>query len=154
MTKRDWKPGDVAMVTTRHGEHQGQHTSGGHWFVNRLGGMFSSGRQVIDVRPLVVIDPEDEDEMQRVVDALYAKGSRQFSLHLDWCEVQAALRSLVAPSKPDEPLGLGAVVEDAEGRRWVRAPRESRCDWHCQELGPTKWSVIAAVKVLSEGVPS
>ena len=34
--------------------------------------------------------------------------------------MQAALRSLVAEPEPEEPTGLGAVVKDGRGWRWMR----------------------------------
>jgi hypothetical protein len=67
--------------------------------------------------------------------------------------MQAALRSLIAPPKPPEPQGLGAVVEDAEGRRWVRV--NALIPWP-YEKGDTRvsWTAVAPapVRVLSEGV--
>ena len=70
--------------------------------------------------------------------------------------LQAALRSLVTPPKPDEPQGLGAVVEDAEGRRWVRVNETLRAVWRPVDASTSNsfrnYPDIAAVKVLSEGV--
>lgn len=63
----------------------------------------------------------------------------------------------ITPPKPEEPLGLGAVVEDAKGKRWVRG-RDSNCHWYPETgfdrtVGPwAPWAEIAAVKVLSPGV--
>ena len=64
--------------------------------------------------------------------------------------VQTALRSLIADPKPAEPMGLGAVVEDADGKRWLRSGSESW--WRVDMMAASDWSGIAAVKVLSEGV--
>ena len=64
------------------------------------------------------------------------------------------------PPKPAEPTGLGAVVEDAEGKRWTRvepaANATSRNPWYpadCDEQ-PEEYADIDAVRVLSEGVPA
>lgn len=56
------------------------------------------------------------------------------------------------PSKPDEPTGLGAVVEDAEGADWHRT-REGR--WIAEDGLRSRaggWDHIAAVRILSPGV--
>lgn len=73
--------------------------------------------------------------------------------------VREAMRSFTPP-KPDEPLGLGAVVEDDEGEKWVRAGISHRKadDWRCVEghhVGYwSEWFNLNAVRVLSEGVTS
>ncbi len=62
------------------------------------------------------------------------------------------------PPKPDEPQGLGAVVEDAADHRWTRIyPGVGEGEaWYCDDArGRAQWehwANIAAVKVLSEGV--
>ena len=59
------------------------------------------------------------------------------------------------PPKPAEPTGLGAVVEDAEGVRWVRTPRDPMPWRSAQEtVMAARWVGINAVRVLSEGVPA
>jgi hypothetical protein len=81
--------------------------------------------------------------------------------------VKDALCSLLpVPPKPEEPTGLGAVVEDATGRRWVRGsdcPSEGTSEspfavWKKSDAltstGPASYNEIAVVKVLSEGVTS
>lgn len=74
------------------------------------------------------------------------------------------LREFAKP-KPDEPTGLGAVVEDAEGVKWVRLGRPGddptaddwrRAGWTSGDESERVWHFYAdidAVKVLSEGVP-
>jgi len=64
------------------------------------------------------------------------------------------------PPKPAEPTGLGAVVEDADGMRWVQA-RAEEYPWRpsvAVEIGAgplyKPWDQIDAVRVLSEGVPA
>jgi hypothetical protein len=112
-------------------------------------------------RPVVVIDPEDREQVERLArdnyDLIHKPGAfdalSQMSQDAYVEFMQAALRSLIAPPKPPEPQGLGAVVEDAEGRRWVRV--NALIPWQ-YEKGDTRvsWTAVAPapVRVLSEGV--
>ena len=77
-----------------------------------------------DVR-VVVIDPEGREQAARLLAAYTTSVQAPFRAPGepdDWRtdRMQAALRSLLAPPKPDEPQHLGAVVEDTDGTRWVR----------------------------------
>ena len=59
--------------------------------------------------------------------------------------------------KPEEPKGLGAVVKDRDGNRWVRVdpnPGDNLLGAWESEFSPTNktYSAIDAVEVLSEGV--
>jgi len=111
-----------------------------------------SDSSVIDVRPLVVIDPEDFEQAERLARAFVAgwggcDGGMAGAMH-------TALNTLIAPSKPAEPTGLGAVVEDAEGKRWVRGP-EGVHPWVTDLQHSALWfgyDEVDAVRVLSEGV--
>lgn len=63
-------------------------------------------------------------------------------------------RRFIPDPKPVEPEGLGAVVEDAEGRRWVRF-RINPEPWRRGDAGIYRaWSLIHATRVLSSGVES
>lgn len=102
----------------------------------------------------VVLDPEDRQQMERLRDALGAPTS---PLGFGWQWLQRVLRSLTVDPKPDEPTGLGAVVEDTEGDRWVRwtcDPDPEIQPWTAADEGGADhvWADLAAVKVLSEGV--
>jgi hypothetical protein len=71
--------------------------------------------------------------------------------------LQDALREYANPTppKPDEPMGLGAVVEDAEGVRWVRytASASVTHPWRRDDplTASQPWEFVHAVEVLSEG---
>lgn len=100
--------------------------------------------EVTDVRPLVVLDLNDEERalLRRVVttDYTFRLGTLQ------------AVKAQTKPAKPPEPQGLGAVVEDAAGNQWVRAARKSGNSWH-KPIGTwSRYEHIDAVRVLSEGV--
>jgi hypothetical protein len=176
---REWKPGDVALRVGHFGRHialrvrQCPGASLGHlehWhFVDadvketQCGSDFSG---VAEYRPLVVIDPDSAPyrqgaDVHRFLDSLarnWSKAPDEFKMHggtalLEWLRDQFE----PPPPRPEEPTGLGAVVEDAEGRRWTRAD-EGTLPWHgIVGGGATLWenyARIGAVKVLSDGVPS
>lgn len=104
--------------------------------------------------PVVVIDPEDRGQVEALSKALYHELLGTDSLGTDTLRaMRAALRSLIGPPKPDEPTGLGAVVEDASGHRWVRGPGDGAYAWRWVRDGlSTRFADIDVVKVLSEGV--
>lgn len=151
-TQREWKPGDVAWAryTDSSGGEIALRTQTG-WMGTR-GGMPEGTMEAYDLRPLVVIDPEDREQVER----LYASWLDNLAAPEREAQVnamQAALRSLFDPPKPDEPKGLGAVVEDETGIRWVRAAQAGD-PWR-PTSGPANWreyGLIKAVRVLSEGV--
>lgn len=113
--------------------------------------------------PLAVIDPESSDDLDRLCKALVEKmhtaGDVASAANgVRPATVAAALREFANPKppKPDEPQGLGAVVEDADGVLWIRhdsTPIETH--WintdDCHERY-RRWDGIDAVRVLSEGV--
>jgi hypothetical protein len=106
---------------------------------------------------LVVIDPEDREQVERLVRAMPAEWNLDQPDDPELFEdsttgVQQALRSLIAPPRPEEPMGLGAVVEDAEGNRFVRSEATGSYPW--SQVGDDDWWTypnIKAVRVLSEG---
>jgi hypothetical protein len=89
-----------------------------------------------DYRPVVVIDPEDREQVERLCSGL---------LDIHWYgnadAMQVALRKFANPTppKPDEPTGLGAVVEDADGIRWVLAGQRLQVPDHWRPAG---WLVV------------
>jgi hypothetical protein len=166
MTAREWQPGQVAMLSDRGGrEDVGMCIGGG-----RVGGTVDEGMarwriatgevwsSVASARPLVVIDPEDRLQVARLVDAIEAEARRGTAGTLT--RHQEALRSLITPPRPPEPQGLGAVVEDAKGRKWLRMGNDNlRRRWAREgNIGGDmaawcQYDRIPAVRVLSDGVP-
>jgi hypothetical protein len=108
---------------------------------------------VTPLRPLAVIDPEDRGEVERLMDPLRRMGFAPHACGAVDC-LTTALREFAKPTppKPAEPLGLGAVVEDAEGRWWSRLGGTTGYPWHHGLQGRAHYAHIDAVRVLSEGV--
>lgn len=123
-------------------------------------------------RPLVVIDPEDAEQVERLMKTIIDKAPsvvvrhNQGGRHIEWraASLAAALREFAAPTppKPDEPQGLGAVVEDAKGVLWTRNEYKTNLTgtvwisaYHptlADESVMREYSDIDVVRVLSEGV--
>lgn len=128
-----------------------------------LGRALSDALDVLARKPhgLVVIDPEDREQVERLdalIDAeLWSKNSPKWAGPAD--VLQQALREFAAPTppKPDEPTGRYAVVEDGEDGEWCRIDQANGYVWQLlgQPSGACRyamWHQIDAVRVLSEGV--
>lgn len=170
MMARKWKPGDVVTATVN-GRENVRLVAGWSKYDPQLRWCELSPRrgdgddekcwffpsQVTDARPLVVIDPEDREQMRRIAECAADGDAAEWRVDM-W---QRYFRSLANPTppKPDEPTGLGAVVEatcgcDGEPQPFVRNehvdpndPWEALCGWHI-------YADLNAVRVLSEGVQS
>lgn len=145
-----WKPGDIGassfgrsiyIGSCRIAEHG---RDGGACWHNDSG--FSDPPNS-PRRPLVVIDPEDMTQVERLFAAFRAK--------LGMRSIQNGLRELLdASNRPDEPQNIGAVVVDALGRRYVRGATKC-CSGHWTQAAMDHfidWSAFDAVRVLSTGV--
>lgn len=164
--KREWKPGDVALVsapglperraTWATGCPKENHPKAPHW---HLADRNTYLPMTVDARPLVVIDPDQIDDLAAALNE--SLDFRPGSVLAE--AVAAALRDTISafanptPPKPEEPTGLGAVVEDAEGWRWVRRSTHPARPWTA-DTGTFQKSLdyadIDVVRVLSEGVPA
>lgn len=156
MSAQGFKPGDVAIIKCSDGDwrpafYTSTAMSGYSNWRFADGMLRDAGLSV--ARPLVVIDPESSADVERLTGAL-----EQFiTSGDDYADgVQAALREFASPTppRPDEPTGLGAVVEDAEGYLWVLNERAltDTLWWRRVGVATPHWSAISAVRVLSEGV--
>lgn len=149
---REFKVGDVAVVR-------------GDVCIRLHNGLWEHGRgdrfayNEPSARPLVVIDPEDTEAVERLADAWRAADSAELGetpMSLAAYRLQAALREFADPKppKPDEPTGLGAVVRDANNELWIRTCHP--CDdclnkpW---QRGPVhrNWQIVDAIEVLTDG---
>lgn len=146
---REFKPGDVADV----GVGRAMRHEDGRWVFPD--GSHNTDRQNIPTHLLVVIDPEDreqvEDLCRRYVETY---GGRWDGREKPVIDMQAALRSLIEPPKPEEPTGLGAVVETANGDLYVRSKTITTiAHWKPAKGGERrKYEHLKVVRVLSEGV--
>ena len=165
---REWKPGDVAMVTDARGRTGLAMKGVRGWDFTPSGSplnAYSGESEPIEAHPMIVIDPRSMTWDGRIPTAeeftawAEAIGAGEFETGI--LRVADALRDLPAPItpdlKPEEPKGLGAVVEDADGNRWVRVDDPSH-SWvkSLRDEGAytqrERWDTLAAVRVLSEGV--
>lgn len=164
MTAREFQPGEVALIEVGSSAraHVAIRDSSAGWLIgDSHAWRFLLDRQdpeVTVVRPLVVIDPEDREQVERLTAALIGAPD-PFVARID--DVQAALREYANPTppKPPEPTGLGAVVEDAEGKRWVRNNPRGVAAWSPENAGADglagpyrHYDRVAAVRILSHGV--
>lgn len=164
---REWKPGDVGLLKCTDGQERIAILTdrGPNLSPLWIAGSEHHGRlNEITVRPVVVIDPEDREQVERLEADM---AQRAGWIHLANTQranaLQAALRSLIAPPKPEEPTGLGAVVEDAAGNYWTRIydGEGKGTAWYCDRPRPfdpsddhqwKHYADISAVRVLSQGV--
>lgn len=153
-----WKPGDVAIGQIS--RWVGRVMWEGDCWVDEDGDSHDV-EKVTNVRPLVVIDPENREQVRSLLETY----GRQFT---DWTpeldsnvtRLQEALREFAAP-KPSEPQGLGAVVRDANDGIWIRVepyhPGSASFvhAWRFRaalaEAIQAPWAKVNAVQVLSEG---
>lgn len=159
---REWKPGDVAMYDGHIAFVWDDEDFGGDRptfvYTDTDGDPCSVYAEGTNARPLVVIDPEDREQVERLMPPNWHRTDEA----LDW--FQDHIRSLADPKppKPDEPKGLGAVVEDADGHHWVRIAR-GRYGWVpangmlaiCEKANSghpgTAWDEFAAKTLVREG---
>ena len=159
----EWKAGDVGLTARGRLALRREHNPDG--WIDSQGAPWSNDKFPANVRPLVVIDPEDREQVERLVVDYLSRYDGQPAVaqvaEIDY--MQAALREFANPTppRPDEPQNDGAVVEDAEGTRWIRtSPIVSSHlnDWVCSASSTHSgsdrrhWDGIKAVRVLSEGV--
>lgn len=183
----DYKPGTVAVVNGRRAFRVGNigwHLRPSTAAEDEAGTDFVRDADVTEIRPLVVLGPEGLDAtalgravseaagLQLVVLDLYAANDRIPESEVAQCAIRTLrasdyisdrgladqIEAQTKPPKPAEPTGLGAVVEDADGLRWVRVaddglafawrPVGNRTSYEDNRY----WKRVAAVSVLSEGV--
>jgi hypothetical protein len=173
VAEREWKPGDVAVRTNVHDRSRGRslvvsgedcpnrqadtHPKRPHWHHQGGGWDYLPGEDAADYEestywPLVVIDPEDTEQIERL-DAIYQRVLDTSPRFHGLAQVMAtALREFANPTtpRPDEPTGKFAEVQNAEGMVYYRSPAGT---WLRQSDNLERpWDHIDAVKVLSEGI--
>lgn len=156
---REWKPGDVAMVSN--GEDvawrgivrprraandalEFAYVTGGFDMVGELAEGYAA-------RPLLVIDPEDREQVERLAKAVWDRPPNE-----DGADAfQNALRSLLSPPTPEEPTRDGALIacelSGRPGRAVLLAGSWTFYGQHLRDHS-AHWGDFDAVEVLSEGV--
>jgi hypothetical protein len=180
MSERKWRPGD--LITGDDGSRfwivevtantTAAATNGRAW-VPGSSAVDADGNgwradSVEGARPLVVIDPEDREQVERFRE-IASRWADQVPYsdmrepgdmdHTD--AMQAALREFADP-KPriEEPTGLGAVVVEAGARRFTRwAPVGHPRPWALETADDRlvvahAWDDLAVSEILSPGVTS
>lgn len=172
---REWQPGDVAMAPWP------QARSGEQVFSDQRVVRYESGWALAadpddylndgygwspseSARPLVVIDPENREQLERIartthvaltgdVPAWSTLSGKDQVRRMD--ALAMALDAELKPSKPEEPMGAGATVEDDRGDWWIRVARGADgAVWHLSGFPEVRapYADINAVRVLSDGV--
>ncbi|GAA2007866.1 hypothetical protein [Nocardioides kribbensis] len=104
--KREWKPGDVALIPLGSADVRAMFTTDG-WAISDMPGV-RGVREFSDVRPLVVIDPEDREQVERLLSAYWVErnpedpgDARRYPGYVS--DLQAALREFANPTplKPE-----------------------------------------------------
>lgn len=156
----EYAPGDLALIT-EYGEPipavrvdancdvptHGRAGAHWHYLTRSLDGTTWTSADRVAARPLVVLDPEDREQVERLWTA-FRDDSRCNAVDV----MVDALRSLIRPPKPPEPQGLGAVVE-TPGGRYVRSDVETCNPWRGPKGIPFEWADLdGPFTILSEGV--
>lgn len=142
MSAREWQPGDVAWVTALNRPDGFRATMDGDHLWREYGDGWKGQAlpQPVSVRPLMVIDPEDREQVERLMatfDAAFARlhpveyerlSESGLSETQETAIAQAALREFANPTppQPEEPTGPAARVVTADGSdlelEWARVP--------------------------------
>lgn len=167
-----WVPGDVAVAQYDRNDGPKVYVYGHKFGETQLQWIAQDGMVSVDFsfadwwRLLAVIDSEDRERVERLTRAVLNTVDLLAldNLGADWAQklladaIGRALREFANPQvKPAEPMGLGAVVEDANGETWVRIHLGTLAPWRGtrrpDDTRPVRYfKGIDAVKVLSEGV--
>jgi hypothetical protein len=146
---REWKPGDVAISTHGPNGNAVIYRVEDGWRCAAWGDDQFHKRLDIEPRPLVVIDPEDREQVERLhlAYATTAKANRVDAM-------QAALREFADPKppKPEEPCGWGAVVEASDGWYWTLIAPDSKKWANYGAGGYRTYDEIDVVRIVGEGV--
>jgi hypothetical protein len=163
-----WKPGDVALA--QYDAETGpmvylrvrNHLNGAETWQSQRGTVSHAFEAADWHRLLVPIDTEDRALIERLLRVqVGAYAGCPGALNITDAQIdnmQGALRSLTKPLKPEEPTGLGAVIEVPSTRGDWRVRLVRGHATHQPWMGDTvkrDWSEIEGpIEVLSEGVPS
>lgn len=155
---RDWQPGDVAIVKVdgkwRTGMRCGWAGRNLWW---RTGAANASDREIEDIRPVAVIDPEDEAQVGRLMDLIRSVNPAKVMSDDELRTVfQEALREFADPTPPrmDEPGTWGVVEASAKGnprrRYWTKTPNAAW--WSVNGTSTATWNELIDPAPVRDGV--
>ena len=161
----DWKPGDVARLKGNGLDTLAIRTTKDSWvWVDQKGHNPIHGASLCDAnwggqaRRLVVIDPEDRAQVERLTASIYDQATDRPYVGGAADGVQAALREFAnpTPARTDEAQGLGDLVLTVTRHLYIRHGN-GRAAWMLAGASPDNrdtypYSEIDAVRVLSDGV--
>lgn len=174
MSTVEWKPGDVALIRIPRSSAPGEALESfglceiaavadgrGGWIALRDTDYYwpADYGYIEGARPLVVIDPASlarpRDGGEPDYDAADLADTLRLLCQEDGDTYRAQIVLELAdvidpPPKCEEPTGLGAVVEDEQGRRWVRIDRDGT-PWAHGINHPQRWCDLTVARVISEG---
>lgn len=158
---RDWKPGDVAITA----KNTIALCHNGGKMIDQAGAPWSDRKFAGNLRRLVVIDPENREQVERLIrlqDKHFNDGDVRRSVNSDDLrDMQAALREFANPKSPriNEPSSWGVVEASCthgdERRQWVRFPDGQ---WYGRygdgsAIGaPDDWASLIDPVLIREGV--
>ena len=119
MSEREWKPGGVAALTffdeVAIGVRNSTNTGWRHSSAWACGSLADFVPHV--ARPLVVIDPEDREQVERLRNALFGRSAHAHGVK----EMQTVLREFADPKPPKPVWADGDAVQVGEnGIVWIR----------------------------------
>ena len=122
MSKREWKPGDVWLINEGEGYSERERLLlrvGNRRWIDADGDerSLSDNTIVRMAHPLVVIDPEDREQVERLRNALFGRSAHAHGVK----EIQTVLREFADP-KPPKPVWTDgdAVQQGTTGPVWIR----------------------------------
>ena len=158
----DWKSGDAALIEVgcHANRHVGMYAGGGwHYRDNNSKWVSDDPAIVTIIRPLVVIDAEDREQVERLRDLMDTAWSEQTSDHgfvpiaqgkgQRGNALQAALRKFANPKpKPPEPTVGGSQVRESDGTVWTRVEGQPEKPWvyGCSDAAYSALDVVEAVR--------
>lgn len=146
----NWKPGDVALVTLTKADdasglpsvtHIAMRDNTGSWASGTTLGRRIGNDKIHEARRLVVIDPEDREQVERLADL--------YGYDLSTAALIDALREFASPTppKPEEPTAGGSQVREADGTIWTRVEGQPDKPWVYGQ-SDADYSALNVVEVL------
>jgi hypothetical protein len=147
----DYEPGTIVRGDTPHGgDLRLMRTAFGNWW--RASGELYDPAEVTNIRPQLVLDPDDAEQVVRLAkacpDEWLFRGDDGTADPAVVEDLQNALRTLLPKlPKPAEPTGLGTVVEERGGAYWVLIDPETGV-WINYENGTAMYTNYADIDVV------